>query len=289
MEKSTLVNVSTNISFEAAYQGSSLLYMPVVITILPFFREQMDNRSRSGWRYEVLYLYKNINSCAIRWYESPHTNHVSVQFEDTERGSGLFSWSPQRVYLLRIYHKCFLCWADIRSFVGNYNTPPSVSTFPIKLVPLGKTSIWNIPVVDTDRDIVRCRWATAGPPNECHEYVSLFSSPFAAFPLHAASVCGAPPNAHLDEEKCTIQYTPSSMTPWVIALKIEDFELSSPNIALSGTSLQFIVDVYLDTATCETRMYNAQYTLWDEGKDECSFFPQRLRTSMHDQLNHAFI
>ena len=72
--------------------------------------------------------------------------------------------------------------------------------------------------------------------------------------LHVGRICGAPPHTLLDFYTCTITYTANTTLPWVIALKIEDFETSLPEKALSGTSLQFIVKVYRDTSPCKTRM-----------------------------------
>ena len=84
-------------------------------------------------------------------------------------------------------------------------------------------------------------------------YTHLFSA-FAIVP-YPDSVCDAPPDASLDEQNCIIKYTPTTPISWVIALQIEDFERSSPTVALSSSSLQFIVQVYLDASTCQTRMW----------------------------------
>ena len=41
----------------------------------------------------------------------------------------------------------------------------------VKLLTVGYAHTWNIPVADTDGDVVRCRWATSGPPDECASLV----------------------------------------------------------------------------------------------------------------------
>ena len=92
----------------------------------------------------------------------------------------------------------------------------------------------------------------------CHVRASISSPSFLwTRPLlYLHSVCGRPPDASLDGAKCTIKYTPTTMKPWVIALKVEDFETSTSRNALSSISLQFIVEVYRDTYTCKTRMWS---------------------------------
>jgi hypothetical protein len=92
--------------------------------------------------------------------------------------------------------------------------------------------------------------------NVARQYILYFSAFFVKLALHNDRICEAPPHASLDIHSCTINYTANTPTPWAIALKIEDFEASSPEIPLSGTSLQFIVEVYSDTSTCKTRMWS---------------------------------
>lgn len=90
-----------------------------------------------------------------------------------------------------------------------------------------------------------------------------FIFPFVQLTLRIDRVCGQPPHAFLDNQSCTINYTANTLTPWAIALKIEDFEASSPTIALSGTSLQFIVQAYIDKSTCEKRKRSwMMFTMW---------------------------
>lgn len=55
--------------------------------------------------------------------------------------------------------------------LGTYNTAPSSSMSSVKLLQVGATYTWQIPVADTDGDIVRCRWAKRGPPDECAQCV----------------------------------------------------------------------------------------------------------------------
>ena len=41
----------------------------------------------------------------------------------------------------------------------------------MKFLRPGKKHTWTIPVFDPDGDIIRCRWATSTPIDECAEFV----------------------------------------------------------------------------------------------------------------------
>jgi hypothetical protein len=107
-------------------------------------------------------------------------------------------------------------------------------------------------VADTDGDIVRCRWAKAGPPDECAGFV-YFILFYSFTVVYINRVCNGLPDALLNNESCTITYTAKIADSWVVALKIEDYEFSSQAVPLSGTSIQFIVTVTPITESCTTR------------------------------------
>ena len=48
-------------------------------------------------------------------------------------------------------------------------------------------------------------------------------------------------------------YDATQLGVWVVALKVEDFEHAWQTVALSGTSLQFIVNVTAVNSLCLTR------------------------------------
>jgi hypothetical protein len=122
----------------------------------------------------------------------------------------------------------------------------------IKLLQVGSTYTWEIPVADTDGDIVRCRWAKNGSFDECA--ASVYFSLFFFYCFIFNSVCDGFPGSILNNDPCTMTYNATKTGSWVVALKIEDFEFSSQTIALSGASIQFIVIVYSKTSNCTTRM-----------------------------------
>jgi hypothetical protein len=123
----------------------------------------------------------------------------------------------------------------------------------IKLLHVGSTYTWEIPVADSDGDVVRCRWASRGPPDECDGFVYIFFFLYlTALVLH--SVCNAFPNSSLYEYPCTLTYNATTTGLWAVALKIEDFEFSSSTKPLSGSSIQFIVFVEPSTNSCKTCM-----------------------------------
>jgi hypothetical protein len=123
----------------------------------------------------------------------------------------------------------------------------------MKFLRVGSTYTWEIPVADTDGDIVRCRWAKNGSLDECAAFVYiLFLFLFNCFVFN--SVCNGFPGAILNDYPCRMTYTATVVGTWAVALKIEDFESSSTSTPLSSSSMQFIVVVYSSTTTCKTRM-----------------------------------
>ena len=121
------------------------------------------------------------------------------------------------------------------------------------MLSVGSTHTWSIPVADTDGDIVRCRWATSGPPDECASSVPFLAS-FLRFDLSKMNrVCNGLPGAYLDNQACTMNYTTTAVGLWVVALKIEDFQYASDTVPLSGISLQFIVNVRPSTNSSISR------------------------------------
>ncbi|XP_055995241.1 protein jagged-2-like [Ostrea edulis] len=126
-----------------------------------------------------------------------------------------------------------------RSDLNQPNTSPVTAGKPLYIEPYGRQVILTIPMIDSDGDTVRCRWATG---NEC------------------VSVCNTLPYATLNSETCTITFhsnhTLNGM--YAVALTIEDFpnsniiiggQLYTPDDHMSSVPLQFLINtVYVNTS-----------------------------------------
>lgn len=127
-----------------------------------------------------------------------------------------------------------------RSDINRPNSSPITAGQPMYTVRYGTRVVLPIPMVDSDGDTVRCRWATG---NEC------------------VSVCNSLPLATLDSDTCTITFnaTHALNGMYAVALSIEDFpktniiigsKLYTPNDPISIVPLQFLINtVNLDSSS----------------------------------------
>ncbi|XP_052083638.1 uncharacterized protein LOC127720910 [Mytilus californianus] len=94
----------------------------------------------------------------------------------------------------------------------------------------------KIPVSDDDGDVVRCRWSTKTPNDEC------------------GGVCETLSGSYLDESSCVLSYNATRSMGWyVVALQIEDFQESTDTTPFSSVSLQFMIFVDGLIAPCASR------------------------------------
>ena len=122
-----------------------------------------------------------------------------------------------------------------RADTGKVNSSPVTTIFPVFRVRLGMSSTITIPVSDADNDVVRCRWSDS-TKGEC------------------GGICGIPPGATLDQNKCEIFFNAATSTPgwYALSLSIEDFASSSSTTALSTVVIQFMVLVGSSASSCTT-------------------------------------
>ncbi|XP_056016084.1 uncharacterized protein LOC125677338 isoform X2 [Ostrea edulis] len=122
-----------------------------------------------------------------------------------------------------------------RRDTGQINSSPVSAMPPIIRLQHGCDHNITIPVYDKQNDTVRCRWAESSK-GEC------------------GGVCNSFPNAFLDEKRCTISYIANNQTGWfAVAIQIEDFSPLNSTHPLSSVSLQFLVNVFASTVSCQDK------------------------------------
>ncbi|XP_061434629.1 IgGFc-binding protein-like [Lethenteron reissneri] len=123
-----------------------------------------------------------------------------------------------------------------RSDTGSPNISPMTTSKPLIKLKVGCTTVWSIPVLDSDKDVVKCRYANKDSLDEC------------------GSICGVAPFGTLDGDACTVTFSvPTNASGlWALALMIEDFPRSSitmdstsysPSSPLSSIPLQVIFEI----------------------------------------------
>jgi hypothetical protein len=123
-----------------------------------------------------------------------------------------------------IYYLSSLVSLKIQNHTKAINQSPITSVWPSLKIPVGIYQELNIPVMDADSDIIRCRWASG---NECGDS------------------CSRPPNVTLDETNCILKFNlPSTIGFYALRLQIEDFESKTSLVAMSSVPLQFLVEAY---------------------------------------------
>ncbi|CAF3693657.1 unnamed protein product [Rotaria sp. Silwood1] len=102
------------------------------------------------------------------------------------------------------------------------------------LIPVNQTTVINVPVVDDDGDIIRCRWSTtANGVDEC------------------GGVCppGSLPSNTIIYPNCTILIIGQIVGNWfAVALMVEDFINSTSTTSLSSVPVQFLVQVVQESS-----------------------------------------
>nr|XP_022301288.1 uncharacterized protein LOC111109459 [Crassostrea virginica] len=165
-------------------------------------------------------------------------------------GSFLFKApTPGIAYTLRTE---FCCWQSLRNGgsssdirltmtadlrprtdTGVINSSPVVTMTPIVRLLSGCSHQIQIPVIDADGDIVRCRFPTSSNSNEC------------------GYLCDGLPGSSLDSNTCLFSYNTTYGTGiYGVSVQIEDFATTAPSVVLSSVPLQFLVLVFTDSLGC---------------------------------------
>ncbi|CAF3403170.1 unnamed protein product [Rotaria socialis] len=130
----------------------------------------------------------------------------------------------------------------IRSDTGTLNTPPVANMISPTDIPVGVQQSLIIPTIDSDNDIVRCRFANT--TTEC------------------ADVCppsSLPNNTILISSNCTLLITGAEVNNWyAVAIQIEDFASENSTTPLSSVPIQILVNVYASpNCTIAPRLYGS--------------------------------
>ena len=128
------------------------------------------------------------------------------------------------------------------------NSSPIALMSPLTFLPLNFTSVIKVPTRDPDFDIVKCRWALSNL-REC------------------AGVCNSAPGALIDEENCTITFTPEKEGFYVMALQIEDFYNATDDLPLSSIPLQFMLYVENKTIDNDIDQIEFYYITPEDGSE----------------------
>ena len=121
-----------------------------------------------------------------------------------------------------------------RTKTGQINSSPITSMPSVITLPINTQQVIRIPMIDTDGDIVKCRWATSSTTyystniDECASACNRNSN----FTLYTSS--------NLDNN-CTLVVSVNSSSYYVIAIQIEDFLPAAPYHPSSSIPLQFII------------------------------------------------
>ncbi|CAC5424638.1 unnamed protein product [Mytilus coruscus] len=124
----------------------------------------------------------------------------------------------------------------VRQDTGKINSSPISAMQPVVRFSYGCDYTLKIPVSDDDGDVVKCRWSTQTPNDEC------------------GGVCETLSGSYLDERSCVLSYNATRFTGWyAVALQIEDFQKSTDTAPFSSVSLQFLIFVGNSSSSCESR------------------------------------
>ncbi|CAC5424640.1 unnamed protein product [Mytilus coruscus] len=134
----------------------------------------------------------------------------------------------------------------VRQDTGKINTSPISAMQPIVRFSYGCDYTLKIPVSDDDGDVVKCRWSTQTPNDEC------------------GGVCKTLSGSYLDESSCVLSYNATRSTGWyAVALQIEDFQKTTDAVPFSSVSLQFLIFVANSNASCASRPVLPQNIITD--------------------------
>ena len=105
----------------------------------------------------------------------------------------------------------------------SFNNAPKTLINPIVRVKRGRTQTISIPMIDTDGDVVRCRWGASS--DEC------------------GGICT--PKGNLQPYPCQLTYNATQLGYEAVALVIEDFDAN--NQPLSAVPIQFLIQIFNQT------------------------------------------
>ena len=124
------------------------------------------------------------------------------------------------------------------------NASPLTKMSPIINILYGCNHTIEIPVIDPDGDVVRCRWAEKSL-GEC------------------ADICRAFPGALLNEIDCKLSYNAVNRVGlYAVAIQIEDFPSIFSQQPFSSVPLQFLVNVYDPQSENETCYAKKPIFIW---------------------------
>ncbi|CAF0937259.1 unnamed protein product [Rotaria sp. Silwood1] len=137
-----------------------------------------------------------------------------------------------------------LCTIDLRtrSDTGKLNTPPVANMISPIAIPVGIQQSLFIPTIDSDNDVVRCRFANT--TDECSDVCPPSS---------------LPNNTVLISSNCTLLITGAKVNDWyAVAIQIEDFTSSNSTTPLSSVPVQLLINVYASpNCTIVPRLYGS--------------------------------
>ncbi|CAF0808852.1 unnamed protein product [Adineta steineri] len=117
---------------------------------------------------------------------------------------------------------------SIRFDTGKLNTPPVTNMISPIYIPVGVRTSLIIPTIDSDNDVVRCRFATT--VDECAD----------ACPSNSL-----PNDTVIVSSNCTLFITGIKADDWyAVAIQIEDFADLNSTTPLSSVPVQFLINVY---------------------------------------------
>ncbi|CAF2734835.1 unnamed protein product [Rotaria sp. Silwood2] len=130
----------------------------------------------------------------------------------------------------------------IRSDTGKPNTPPVANMMSPVSIPVGIRQSLTIPTIDSDNDVVRCRFANT--TDECSDVCPPSS---------------LPNNTILISSNCTLLITGAKVNDWyAVAIQIEDFNSSNSTTPLSSVPVQLLINVYASpTCTITPHLYGS--------------------------------
>jgi len=121
-----------------------------------------------------------------------------------------------------------------RSKTGQLNSSPITRMPSVTTLPINTQQVIRIPMIDTDGDIVKCRWANKSAR---YHFTTINECAAACQTLHDVQLITS---SNLDNN-CTLIVNISTNQYYVIAIQIEDFLPAAPYHPSSSIPLQFVI------------------------------------------------
>ena len=121
-----------------------------------------------------------------------------------------------------------------RTKTGQINSSPITSMPSVITLPINTQQVIRIPMIDTDGDIVKCRWANK---STTYHVTTINECAGACKTLHDVQLITS---SNLDNN-CTLIVNISTNQYYVIAIQIEDFLPAAPYHPSSSIPLQFVI------------------------------------------------